>query len=326
MIDRDLNLDYVKGSLVLIMVIYHAMNYFSKAHPSDYSYIRFVTGAFIFISGYIVSTYYEKKYNTVAKEVCKRLIIRGVKLIILFTILNLSINVFQIGSYKNISFSIQNYIDHISDIYIWGNSKYAAFKILLPISYVLIISPIYIIQSSWKKYMVVATLILVILMSTFNIDSYNIGLALVGLVGLSAGMYTNVSKSYFIENEYVILGLVALSMLFMKYADTNVLTYSVSIMIILKLLYDYAKTMSMDRPIFRTIILFGQYPLLCYVMQIAILQGLYRLLPKNRWGFGYEIIAIILCTTVLLYSTCYLTDHYRTKYKLVDAQYKFIFS
>ena len=40
--DRDLNLDFVKGVLVVVMVVYHAMNYFADVDPDYYGYIRFI--------------------------------------------------------------------------------------------------------------------------------------------------------------------------------------------------------------------------------------------------------------------------------------------
>lgn len=61
--DRDVSLDFVKGILVIVMVIYHVMNYFSTAGPDSFGYVRFVTGSFIFVSGYIISTFYERKYR-----------------------------------------------------------------------------------------------------------------------------------------------------------------------------------------------------------------------------------------------------------------------
>ena len=49
--DRDLSLDFVKGILVIIMVIYHLMNHLSTASPKAFDYVRFVTGSFYPVDG-----------------------------------------------------------------------------------------------------------------------------------------------------------------------------------------------------------------------------------------------------------------------------------
>src|SRR5215468_3492974 len=54
---RDLTLDVVKGALVVVMVVYHAMNVFSTAGADEYAYVRFVSGSFILMSGYIVARF-----------------------------------------------------------------------------------------------------------------------------------------------------------------------------------------------------------------------------------------------------------------------------
>ena len=61
---RDLALDFVKGILVVFMVIYHAMNIFSSAGFESFRYIRFVSGSFLFISGYVIALFYEPKFTT----------------------------------------------------------------------------------------------------------------------------------------------------------------------------------------------------------------------------------------------------------------------
>jgi uncharacterized membrane protein len=60
---RDVTLDLVKGVLVVIMVVYHAMNIFSTAGPHEYAYVRFVSGSFILMSGYIVARFHEAQFN-----------------------------------------------------------------------------------------------------------------------------------------------------------------------------------------------------------------------------------------------------------------------
>src|SRR5262249_37814346 len=119
--NRDLILDFVKGILVIVMVIYHVMNIFSKASPEAFGYIRFVSGSFIFISGYIISTFYEQKFQTDRVGTSKRLVVRGLKLLFIFTVLNIAVNLTGTGNPNKIQFGVQQYLGHISTIYTSGD-------------------------------------------------------------------------------------------------------------------------------------------------------------------------------------------------------------
>ena len=48
-------LDFTKGTLVLIMVLYHWVNYFIGNQWGYYRYLRFLTPSFIFITGFMGS-------------------------------------------------------------------------------------------------------------------------------------------------------------------------------------------------------------------------------------------------------------------------------
>lgn len=324
--NRDLHLDFVKGFLVITMVIYHTMNYFSTANPEEYGYIRFVTGSFIFISGYMVSTFYEKKYRKDKIRICKRLIGRGLKLLIIFTTLNLFVSLTGVEGYKKVQFSAQQYFDNLGAIYIWGNSRLAIFQILVPISYLLIISPVYFILYGIRKPLITAILFLVFSFSFLGLESYILYVGIIGLVGLSVGMLVNIERLYGIKNRLIILFCLFICFTIMGYLDRNVLTYSIGILVVLKLIYDFAKTLSVRKQINQIVILFGQYSLVCYIMQIIFLHGLFRLLSNGRWGLGYETISIFVVTNIFLLGLCISLRWCRGRYKLIDQLYKVMFS
>src|SRR5690242_13803806 len=80
-------LDFTKGALVLIMVLYHWINYFIGP-DLDYRYLRFLTPSFIFITGFLVSNVYLSKYRVNDPYLPKRLLTRGLKLLAVFIGLN----------------------------------------------------------------------------------------------------------------------------------------------------------------------------------------------------------------------------------------------
>src|SRR5882762_8390224 len=132
-------LDFTKGALVLIMVLYHWINYFYGAH--DNRYLRFLTPSFIFISGFIISNVYLSKYGISDPQLSKRLIQRGLKILGVFLLLNLSRNFIEPGRPQNLALSTDGWIRSIFDIYVLGSGvgggqeKAVAFFILIPISY-----------------------------------------------------------------------------------------------------------------------------------------------------------------------------------------------
>jgi hypothetical protein len=156
-----------------------------------------------------------------------------------------------------------------------------------------------------------------------------LGLGVVGVIGLCAGMAMNGfegSCSFSIRNRGIIFGCLALCIYFMGYLDRNVMSYSVGIMIVLKLLYDLAKTVNLRARMSRPIILFGQYTLVCYIMQIIFLQGLSWMLSRQRWGLGYQTISIFVATNMFLLGLCGLVKFLRGRYESMDKAYRFIFS
>jgi peptidoglycan/LPS O-acetylase OafA/YrhL len=324
---RDLPLDFVKGILVIIMVIYHVMNYFSTASPEDFGHIRFVSGSFIFISGYIIAIFYENKYRIDKTGTSKRLVLRGFKLLIIFTLLNILINLTGIGNPNKAPLGVQQYLNNLTAIYALGNPRFAAFLILLPISYILMISPFFLFFNRSKKFLIIIISITAFCFSFLHINSNNLGLGIVGLIGLAVGMIINeLERSFFIKSRAIIFCCLLISVCLMGYLSNNVMTYSIGIMIVLKLFCDFGKTVNLRNQINQIIILFGQYSLVCYITQIVFLQGLFRVLPNQRWGLGYETISIFIITNIFLLGSCSLLNFLRGHYESIARAYRLIFS
>src|ERR1700674_4207290 len=133
------------------MVIYHVMNVFSTAGPEAYGYIRFVSGSFILISGYMISTYYQEKFRADRMRTSKRLIVRGLKLLVVFSALNIMINFTGIGNPVKSQLGVQQYLNNLPAIYGLGDQKHSSFLILLPISYLLVTSPVFLLFNGMSK-------------------------------------------------------------------------------------------------------------------------------------------------------------------------------
>lgn len=324
--NRDTSLDFVKGFLVIVMVMYHTISYFTTAGYAGTQYVRFGNGAFIFISGYIVSVFYQRKFELDKIRVCKRLAARGLKLLLIFTFINVMINLFGIHSLKSIQYDIDLYFIDIYSIYITGDSTYSVFKIIVPIAYLLLLSPIILFFKSWRKTIIIATSILLSAYVIFRIDLFNLYGLLIGLVGLSFGLLGGDHDKFSIKLKTIIIILFCITVSMMKYFDRNIMSYSLGIIIILKLVYDFSKTQNLTEPFNKLIIMLGQYSLLSYLIQIAFLQLLYQLVVKQKFDLGYEAFVIVVITNTFLIAVFLLLETLRDKFRVIDKSYKLIFS
>ena len=85
---RDTAIDFTKGALVLFMVLYHWLNYFVGPQGQYYDYLRFLTPSFIFITGFMISQIQLRRYENSGRSLSKRLFVRGLKLLLVFLVLN----------------------------------------------------------------------------------------------------------------------------------------------------------------------------------------------------------------------------------------------
>ena len=99
---RNQALDFAKGILVLFMILYHWINYFVSIGGPVFRYLRFVPPSFIFVAGFLIANVYPAKYELGEIMVYKRLMVRGLKLLTLFTLLNVIANLLFVKSYGRV--------------------------------------------------------------------------------------------------------------------------------------------------------------------------------------------------------------------------------
>ena len=138
-------LDFTKGTLVLLMVLYHWLNYFIGIQWGYYQYLRFLTPSFIFITGFMVSRVYLAKYDPTDGRLSLRLFTRGLKLLAIFIVLNVArivvIPILSTGVLERNLFDPDNLFIIFLSGNLWGlGGKLVSFSILVPISYLLMFS------------------------------------------------------------------------------------------------------------------------------------------------------------------------------------------
>lgn len=324
---RDPALDFVKGSLVVFMVIYHAMNILSTAGPEDFEPIRFVSGSFIFLSGYVVARFQFERFQADRSATAIRLLQRGGKLLFLFTALNVLINLTGIGDPGKAQTGIPQYASNLLDIYVFGDSRFASFQILLPIAYLLALAPLCLLAIGSGTARILAALFLTFACAALPIESPHWQFMVLGTIGLLAGMLEHAcGRSFAIKNAVpALVGLVACIGL-MGFFSRYLATYAVGVVAVTKLLYDLGKTATLPHRLGKALALLGRYSLPCYLAQIAILRMLFVTLARERLGLGLEMLAFIAVTVALLLALCGSLSLLRDRYRLVHKSYNLIFS
>ncbi len=328
-------LDFTKGALVLFMVLYHWLNYFVAPQGDIYRYLRFLTPSFIFITGFLISNVYLRRYQVTDRRLPMRLIRRGLKLLGVFVCLNVGISLLLADSYNGEILFGRLSLRDIAAIYLTGNvwvaanAKAAAFYILVPISYLLLLSALLLIACRFCKYIfhvVCAFFLLSILVLALNgIQSANLELLTVGLLGVISGYAPLEKINDCVNHPY------ALIFAYLCYIGVITLwnvTYPlqlVGVYLTLILIYKLGARSGIPGKVREHVILLGKYSLFGYIAQIAILQLLHRGLRHINLGAGTLGLTLFVALALTIASVV-LVDRLRTKTVSVDWLYKAVFA
>jgi len=326
-------LDFTKGALVLIMVLYHWINYFLGPH--DNRYLRFLTPSFIFISGFIVSNVYIFKYGISDPQLPKRLIQRGFKILGVFLVLNLMRNFIAPGRPEDVALTTHGSIRSLFDIYILGTgvgggqAKVVAFFILVPISYLLLLSAGLLVVSRYHRFAVHVVCLLILLgivVSNYKgFEIQNLELLAIGLLGVIAGYIPTERVNAIVRHPYLLAaGYVA----YLAAITVWNVIYPLQIVgVYLSLMILYLMGLQSGGPgsIMATVVLLGKYSLLGYIAQIAILQCLRLAIHPYGWETALFALSFFLAFALTI-ASIKVVDVLRSRSIAVDRLYKFVFA
>jgi hypothetical protein len=330
--ERIQALDFTKGALVGIMVLYHWLNYFVGPQGFYYRYLRFLPPSFICITGFLISQAYFSKYQAADGRIPGRLVVRGAKLLAIFVVLNSIIGWLSLESYNGRWAQGQSLSSKLKTIYLTGNfghGKIAAFTILVPISYLLIMSAcLLLVNKNYKYVFPIACLLFFasdLILGWNGFSSGNLDLVTIGLLGASLGCISIQKINSVFRYTYLLLFFYACYLLAITVWDV---VYPLQILgVCLTLLLIYNVGLLGERPgrTRRLAILLGRYSLLSYILQIMILQMLHRVSRHNNWEeFGFW--ASLPLALVLMSLVVEAVDWSRTKSTVVNTMYQIVFS
>lgn len=330
---RIAGLDFTKGALVLLMVLYHWVNYFIGPDWQYYKYLRFLTPSFIFITGFMVSNIYLSKYAATDPRLPKRLCTRGLKLLAVF--LGLNVARVLVGPLLGTSVLPQNPFSatNIFTIFISGNypvvgGKLVSFSILVPISYLLLLSGVLMLPYRAYKhtfhFACAALLVSIAILTLAGAESYNLEFVSIGMLGVLAGFTPIASVNDFIGHPFALgIAYVGYTVLITMWAiPFPVLVVGVTLSVIA--IYLIGISGSETGLVWSELILLGKYSLLGYISQIAILQILRA--SFHRTDLGTAGLAIsFLAAFLLTVASVRMVNSART-IVTVDKVYKLVFA
>ena len=327
-------LDFTKGALVLIMVLYHWLNYFSGMPFAYYRYLRFLTPSFIFITGFMISNVYLSRYAAADPRLSKRLFTRGLKLMAIFLVLNLS-RIFVIPLLGT-GFLVQNPLDlgNIFAVFVSGNlpaagGKLVSFSILVPISYLLMFSGALMLPYRLYRYtfhlVSVLLLLSILVLGLTGARSYSLEFITIGMLGVVTGFTPIEAVNDFVRHPY------ALALAYMGYAiaitiwDTPFLLLTLGVFLSLTVIYLVGASGSESGTTRSEAILLGKYSLFGYISQVAILQILSA--GFRRVNLGLTALAVsFLAAFALTIVSVEVVDRTRARVASVDRLYKAVFA
>ena len=326
-------LDFTKGALVLIMVLYHWINYFLGPH--DNRYLRFLTPSFIFISGFIVSNVYIFKYGIYDPQLPKRLIQRGLKILGVFLLLNVSRNFIAPGHPEDAALTSHDWIRSLFDIYVLGSgvgggqAKAVAFFILVPISYLLLLSAGLLVVARYFRYTVhVVCLLFLLGVGISNYKGFeipNLELLAIGLLGVIAGYLPTEKVNTIVRHPYLLVAGYIIHVAAITVWNVIYPLQIIGVYLSLMILYLLGLQSGEPGSIRATVVLLGKYSLLGYIAQIAILQCL-RLAIHPFSGETALLVLSFILAFALTIASIKVVDVLRSRSTVVDRLYKFVFA
>lgn len=282
----------------------------------------------------MISNVYLSKYRATDSRLPKRLFTRGVKLLAIFIFLNMART--YIAPAIGTGAASENLPDAstILSIFVSGNSqivgdKLVSFSILVPISYLLMLSAALMLPYRFFKYTFHAVCaffwLSILALGLAGVASANLELVTIGMMGVLVGFTPIGAINDSVRHPYILgLGYLCYTVAITIWG-VPFLLQMVGVPLSLMIIYLVGINLNDRGAITSEVILLGKYSLFGYISQIAILQILAASL--RRFNFGFAILsASFVAAFALTIISVELLDRLRTKMATIDRLYKAVFA
>lgn len=326
-VQRDSALDLVKGVCVLAMALHHGINYFPNVYMTI-RYVHFVSGAFPFLAGFVVTQISVARYAEIAerRSLGHRLVFRGLRLLLLCGLLNLLLAFVFGGAIKLQYVDLKEYL---ATLFITGDYLHVSFSLLIPIGYVIAALGVLRYFRLLRPTPVLALTILLFgfcLWTEFHRDlDYYLSYFAIGMVGAAFGFLRRDLLLTACRRLWVVAVLYLTMLIAITLFHQPFWLYTLSIAVTLLFFYGLGMRITTSNWIAGQLLLWGRYSLILYLAQICILFSL-RLALRP---LGLESNAFLLaCALTLLAQTglCLVFDRLRSAFRVFDTGYRWFFA
>ena len=327
-------LDFTKGALVLIMVLYHWINYFIGPQWPYYFYLRFLTPSFIFITGFMISHVYLAKYDAADPRLPNRLFVRGLKLMAIFIVLNVArvfiVPLLHTGALLENTLDVRN----IFTVFVSGNlsvvsGKLVSFSILVPISYLLMFSGALMFPYRFYRYtfhvVCVALFSSILILGLIGAQSQNLEFVTIGMLGVLTGFMPIAAINDFVWHPYKLAFAYACYTIAITIWNVPFPLLIVGVYLSLMVIYLGGARGSESGTTRSEVILLGKYSLFGYISQMVVLQ----ILSAGSHFVHVEIAVLgisFVAAFALTIASVELVDRARAKTASMDRLYKAVFA
>jgi hypothetical protein len=303
------------------MVAYHTFSY-SRYRALAFQHLGFLPPSFIVIAGFIVGQFYASRYDLSTWSPYGRLLIRGLKLLAIFTLLNLLLYVIQYREFGPIE-GVLEFASRGIEIFFVGAGRIASFEVLVPIAYFLMFAPVVVYLARFAPWspagLAVASVGFCFYLEKNGTVLEHLNLFSAGLLGMALGGIS-------LPRLNALASPLWLSMLFFlsRLLGESYLVQTFGACIALLFAYSLALRICSINWFSRPVVLLGSYSLYAYLAQIAVLHGLRSILgvPESAPAL-ITLMLITLASTFLLVA---LAAALRVRYNCLDRAYKSIFA
>jgi hypothetical protein len=282
----------------------------------------------------MISNVYLSKYAAADARLSKRLFTRGLKLMAIFLALNVarSLLVPVLGTgeaIRNLA-SVRN----VFTIFVSGNlpvvgSKLVSFWILVPISYVLMLSGVLMLPYRLYKrtFHLTCGLILlsILVLGLIGGQSYNLEFIAIGMLGVLGGFMPVGRVNDFGRHPYAIAFAYACYVVAITIWNVPLPLLIAGVLLNLMVLYVAGTNARESSALVAEVILLGKYSLLGYISQVAILQVLSVVFRRIDRGFLVLPISF-LAAFILTIMSVEIVDRARAASASVDGLYRVVFA
>jgi len=323
---RNLALDFAKGFCVLVMIVYHTINYFPVTYLNP-NYFRFVSCAFIFMAGFIATHILFIKDDQMPgkRAPATKQVIRGLKLIGLCVAANILIDAVlgtqlrggRLGIWQQIWYTIAG-----------TDYRLVSFDLLIPIGYLFVILGfMLLIMHHRAQTIALVTMALcgynIIQHFSLQTGYYSRFLGM-GFLGAAMGLVDDDKVNTICDHGSIILLVFALQWALHVLLGFNYVLDVANTILSMMLIYSLGRRLDLKGRLAEMLRLLGRYTLISYLFQILFLRMI-RIFVVHQDATSITFIAFwgtVLATITFISAINVI----RKRSATMDFLYKTIFS